>query len=156
MTEFDITKNISLASLQKYSNKLGLIDNNAEDTVAKTQVESLNIKTPSTRTPVINLSGGNQQKVVLGKWLSMEPKAIIFDEPTRGIDVGAKAEIYKLMRNLANQGVAVWMISSDMEEVLGISDRITVMHEGNITGEIKRENFSEEAIMHLAVGGKNE
>ena len=156
VTEFDITKNISLASLQKYSNKLGLIDNNAEDTVAKTQVESLNIKTPSTRTPVINLSGGNQQKVVLGKWLSMEPKAIIFDEPTRGIDVGAKAEIYKLMRNLANQGVAVWMISSDMEEVLGISDRITVMHEGNITGEIKRENFSEEAIMHLAVGGKNE
>ncbi|MFL2478353.1 MAG: sugar ABC transporter ATP-binding protein, partial [Verrucomicrobiales bacterium] len=156
VTEFDISKNVSLASLQKYSNKLGLIDNNAEDTVAKTQVESLNIKTPSTRTPVINLSGGNQQKVVLGKWLSMEPKAIIFDEPTRGIDVGAKAEIYKLMRNLANQGVAVWMISSDMEEVLGISDRITVMHEGNITGEIKRENFSEEAIMHLAVGGKNE
>jgi ribose transport system ATP-binding protein len=156
VTEFDISKNVSLASLQKYSNRLGLIDNSAEESAAKKQVQSLNIKTPSTQTPVINLSGGNQQKVVLAKWLSMSPKAIIFDEPTRGIDVGAKAEIYKLMRNLANQGVAVWMISSDMEEVLGISDRIAVMHEGRITGEITRENFSEEAIMHLAVGGKTE
>jgi ribose transport system ATP-binding protein len=156
VTEFDISKNVSLASLRKYSNKLGLIDNNAEDVAAEHQVESLNIKTPSTQTPVINLSGGNQQKVVLAKWLSMEPKAIIFDEPTRGIDVGAKAEIYKLMRNLAKQGVAIWMISSDMEEVLGISDRIAVMHEGKITGEIERDSFSEEAIMHLAVGGKNQ
>ena len=103
---------------------------------------------------MVNLSGGNQQKVVLAKWLSMAPKAIIFDEPTRGIDVGAKAEIYKLMRDLANQGVAVWMISSDMEEVIGISDRIAVMHEGKITGELSREEFSEETIMHLAVGGK--
>ena len=154
VTEFDIAKNVSLASLTKYSNRLGLIDNNSELTKAEEQVKSLNIKTPSTQTPVINLSGGNQQKVVLAKWLSMEPKAIIFDEPTRGIDVGAKAEIYKLMRNLASQGVAIWMISSDMEEVLGISDRIAVMHEGRITGEITRANFSEEAIMHLAVGGK--
>ncbi len=156
VTEFDINKNVSLASLQKYSNRLGLIDNSSEESAAEEQVKSLNIKTPSTHTPVINLSGGNQQKVVLAKWLSMSPKAIIFDEPTRGIDVGAKAEIYKLMRNLAKQGVAVWMISSDMEEVLGISDRIAVMHEGRITGEITRENFSEEAIMHLAVGGKTE
>ena len=104
----------------------------------------------------MNLSGGNQQKVVLGKWLSMNPKAIIFDEPTRGIDVGAKAEIYKLMRGLAEEGVAIWMISSDMEEVLGISDRILVMHEGRITGELKHEAFSEEAVMHLAVGSRKD
>ncbi|MBP97478.1 D-xylose ABC transporter ATP-binding protein [Candidatus Poribacteria bacterium] len=154
VTEFDITKNISLASLSKYASKFGLINNNKEQDVANHQIESLNIKTPSASTPVVNLSGGNQQKVVLGKWLSMAPKAIIFDEPTRGIDVGAKAEIYKLMRDLANQGVAVWMISSDMEEVIGISDRIAVMHEGKITGELSREEFSEETIMHLAVGGK--
>ena len=154
VTEFDITKNISLASLTKYSSKFGLINNSSERDAAIHQIESLNIKTPSASTPVINLSGGNQQKVVLGKWLSMNPKAIIFDEPTRGIDVGAKAEIYKLMRDLANQGVAVLMISSDMEEVIGISDRIAVMHEGSITGEVNRDDFSEETIMHLAVGGK--
>jgi ribose transport system ATP-binding protein len=102
----------------------------------------------------MNLSGGNQQKVVLAKWLSLEPKAIIFDEPTRGIDVGAKAEIYRLMRDLADRGVAVIMISSDMEEVIGVSDRIAVMHEGEIAGFLKRDEFSEQAIMHLAVGRK--
>ena len=86
----------------------------------------------------------------------MNPKLIIFDEPTRGIDVGAKAEIYKLMRQLADKGVAILMISSDMEEVLGISDRIAVMHEGNITGILDREEFTEENIMHLAVGSSSE
>ena len=115
-------------------------------------INKLNIKTPSADTPVINLSGGNQQKVVLGKWLSMNPKLIIFDEPTRGIDDGAKAEIYKLMRKLADKGVGILMISSDMEEVLGISDRIAVMHEGKITGILDREKFSEENIMNLDVG----
>jgi ribose transport system ATP-binding protein len=98
------------------------------------------------------LSGGNQQKVVLAKWLALDPKVIIFDEPTRGIDVGAKSEIYHLMRNLADKGVVVIVISSDMEEILGISDRIAVMHEGKITGRLKREEFNEETIMRLAVG----
>ena len=102
----------------------------------------------------MNLSGGNQQKVVLGKWLSLTPKLMIFDEPTRGIDVGAKAEIYRLMRELADRGVAIIMISSDMEEVLGVSDRIAVMHEGDITGFLPREQFSEKAVMHLATGRK--
>ena len=150
--EFEITQNVSLADLRNYASRFGLINRNAERKAAEQQVESLRIKTPSASTPAINLSGGNQQKVVLGKWLSMDPKVIIFDEPTRGIDVGAKAEIYKLMRDLAARGVAIWMISSDMEEVLGVSDRIVVMHEGRITGELKREEFGEEAIMHLAVG----
>jgi len=99
-----------------------------------------------------NLSGGNQQKVVLARWLTFSPKVIIFDEPTRGIDVGAKAEIYALIRKLASDGVSVIVISSEMEEVLGISDRIAVMHEGRITGILDRPQFSEEAVMHLATG----
>ncbi len=154
--EFDISQNISLASLKDHSSGLALINRSSERKEAEQQVNALKIKTPSTETAAMNLSGGNQQKVVLGKWLSMNPKVIIFDEPTRGIDVGAKAEIYKLMRALAVEGVAIWMISSDMEEVLGISDRILVMHEGRITGELEHEAFSEEAVMHLAVGGRKD
>jgi ribose transport system ATP-binding protein len=115
-------------------------------------VRAINVKTPSTEMRVANLSGGNQQKVVLAKWLALEPKVMIFDEPTRGIDVGAKSEIYGLIRDLAARGVAVIAISSDMEEVLGISDRIAVMHEGRITGILSREEFSEEAVMRLAIG----
>src|SRR5690606_15969180 len=98
------------------------------------------------------LSGGNQQKVVLAKWLAMAPKVMIFDEPTRGIDIGAKSEIYRLMRGLADNGVAVLMISSDMEEVIGVSDRVAVMHEGRISGVLERDQFSEENILSLAVG----
>jgi ribose transport system ATP-binding protein len=101
---------------------------------------------------VRNLSGGNQQKVVLAKWLALGPKLLIFDEPTRGIDVGAKAEIYELMRGLARQGVAILMISSDMEEVLGLSDRIAVMHEGRISGILPAQEATEESVMQLAVG----
>jgi ribose transport system ATP-binding protein len=112
----------------------------------------MRIRTPGVETRVMNLSGGNQQKVVLGKWLSMEPKVLIVDEPTRGIDVGAKAEIYRLLRALADNGVAVIVISSDMEEVLGISDRIAVMHEGAIAGILDRTEFSEEKVMNLAFG----
>ena len=98
------------------------------------------------------LSGGNQQKIVLAKWLSMKPSIIILDEPTRGIDVGAKSEIYQLMRNLADSGVAVLMISSDMEEVIGVSDRMAVMHEGSISGFLERAQFSEHNVLLLAVG----
>jgi ribose transport system ATP-binding protein len=100
------------------------------------------------------LSGGNQQKVVLGKWLAMNPKVLLLDEPTRGIDVGAKSEIYGLMEELAGKGMAILFVSSDMEEVLGMSDRTLVMHEGRITGELKREELSEEAVMQLATGGE--
>jgi ribose transport system ATP-binding protein len=115
--------------------------------------EKLGVKTPSIETRAANLSGGNQQKVVLAKWLSLDPKLLIFDEPTRGIDVGAKAEIYQLMRDLAASGVAIMMISSDMEEILGESDRVAVMHEGEITGILDRDEATEEAVMKLAVGG---
>jgi ribose transport system ATP-binding protein len=131
----------------------GLVRKDLEEKAASTASRSLGVKTPSTDFLAKNLSGGNQQKVVLAKWLSLEPKMIIFDEPTRGIDVGAKAEIYELMRNLAREGVAILMISSDMEEVLGLSHRIAVMHEGRITGVLDRADCTEDAVMHLAVGG---
>ncbi len=149
--EMPIRENITLPALSTYASA-GLIDRVAERRVAQDICGKLNIKAPSIEVAVANLSGGNQQKVVLAKWLSLNPKVLIFDEPTRGIDVGAKAEIYQLMRGLAERGVAIIMISSDMEEVLGESDRVAVMHEGAITGILERNECSEEAIMQLAVG----
>lgn len=150
--DFPIRENITLPSIWRYSTGI-LVNKTAEQAVSTEMVKKLNVKTPSIETRAANLSGGNQQKVVLAKWLSLNPKLLIFDEPTRGIDVGAKAEIYQLMRELAKQGVAIVMISSDMEEVLGESDRIAVMHEGRITGILERNEASEESIMNLAVGG---
>ncbi len=151
--EMAIRENITLPALSRYASA-GLIERAAERKIATEMCGKLNVKAPSVETKVANLSGGNQQKVVLAKWLSLNPKVLIFDEPTRGIDVGAKAEIYQLMRGLAENGVAIMMISSDMEEVLGESDRVVVMHEGAITGILEREQCSEEAIMRLAVGQK--
>ena len=149
--EMSIRENITLPALSAYASG-GLIDRVAERRVAQDMCGKLNIKAPSIEGTVANLSGGNQQKVVLAKWLSLNPKVLIFDEPTRGIDIGAKAEIYQLMRRLAHDGVAIIMISSDMEEVLGESDRVAVMHEGAITGILEHNDCSEEAIMRLAVG----
>ena len=126
----------------------------AETDNAERQRRKLDIKAPAVATDVGTLSGGNQQKVVLARWLSMRPRVIIFDEPTRGIDVGAKHEIYELMRELANGGVAILMISSDMEEVVGVSDRIAVMHEGAISGFLDRRQFSEQNVLQLAVGNR--
>ena len=146
-----IRENITLPALSRYASA-GLVNNKAESKISREMCEKLNVKTPSIETRAGNLSGGNQQKVVLAKWLSLDPRLLIFDEPTRGIDVGAKSEIYQLMRNLAESGVAIVMISSDMEEVLGESDRIAVMHEGAITGILDRADATEEAIMKLAVG----
>ena len=129
-----------------------LISGAAEGKNAEAQKRRLNIKAFDVETVAGTLSGGNQQKIVLAKWLSMKPSIIIFDEPTRGIDVGAKSEIYQLMRNLADAGVAVLMISSDMEEVIGVSDRMAVMHEGAISGFLERDRFSEHNVLQLAVG----
>jgi ribose transport system ATP-binding protein len=149
--DMPVVQNISLASLQAHAQFM-LVDNAAEARTAQAQRASLSIRTPSDQTHAVTLSGGNQQKVVLGKWLSMQPAMVIFDEPTRGIDVGAKGEIYQLMRNLADGGVAILMISSDMEEVIGVSDRIAVMHEGRISGVLDRPDFSEYNVLHLAIG----
>jgi ribose transport system ATP-binding protein len=119
-------------------------------------VKDLNVKTPSDEQIVRLLSGGNQQKVVLGKWLAQNPKVLLLDEPTRGIDVGAKSEIYALMETLVKTGVAILFVSSEMEEILGMSDRTLVMHEGRITGELQRSELSEEAVMRLATGQTEE
>ena len=148
--DLTIRENVTLPALGRYAH-FGLVKREAEQKAAAETCAKLNVKAPSIETKVANLSGGNQQKTVLAKWLSLNPKLLIFDEPTRGIDVGAKAEIYQLMRGLVESGVAVMMISSDMEEILGESDRVAVMHEGAITGILEREQFSEEAIMRLAV-----
>jgi ribose transport system ATP-binding protein len=152
--EMSVRENITLPSLRQYS-KAGLIDRPSEKKVSEEMCGRLNVKTPSIEVKTANLSGGNQQKVVLAKWLSLKPRVLIFDEPTRGIDVGAKAEIYQLMRSLAESGIAIIMISSDMEEILGESDRVAVMHEGTITGILNRDQCSEEAIMRLAVGQRS-
>jgi ribose transport system ATP-binding protein len=149
--DMPVRENITLANLLGHAHML-LIDRKAEARTAQAQIASLSIKAPSVETPVITLSGGNQQKVVLGKWLSMQPRVVIFDEPTRGIDVGAKNEIYQLMRGLADHGVAIIMISSDMEEVIGVSDRVAVMHEGRISGVLERADFSEYNVLRLAIG----
>jgi ribose transport system ATP-binding protein len=111
------------------------------------------VKTPTAKQQVGLLSGGNQQKVVLGKWLARGPRVLILDEPTRGVDVGAKTEIYTIIDELAGRGVAVLMISSDMEELLGVSDRIGVMHEGRLAGVLDRTEATEETVMTLATGG---
>jgi ribose transport system ATP-binding protein len=148
--DMTIKDNITLPALKTYAT-LGMVNRRRERQSAFKASQSLGVKSPSVDFMVRNLSGGNQQKVVLAKCLSLSPKVLIFDEPTRGIDVGAKAEIYDLMRTLAKEGVAILMISSDMEEVLNLSDRIAVMHEGHITGFVARSEASEESIMRLAV-----
>ncbi len=153
VVEMSVRENISLPSLENFSS-FGLINRKQEQKIAAEQVISLKVKTPSTEARVLNLSGGNQQKVVLGKWLAMTPRVMILDEPTRGIDVGAKAEIYRLMRELADGGAVILMISSDMEEILNVSDRIAVMHEGEISGVLERADCKEENVMQLAVGKK--
>ncbi|MBV9703815.1 MAG: sugar ABC transporter ATP-binding protein, partial [Methylobacteriaceae bacterium] len=151
LLDFSIAENISLPDLASYARGM-LVQTAAEVQNARRQRERLNIRTPDVMTAVGTLSGGNQQKVVLAKWLSMRPRLLIFDEPTRGIDVGAKQDIYQLLRRLANAGVAILMISSDMEEVIGVSDRIAVMHEGAISGFLERNQFSEHNVLELAVG----
>ena len=144
-----IRENITMAILKRIS-MMGYVSGVKEKQLTTKLEKELRIKTPSLEQLVGNLSGGNQQKVVLAKWLASEPDIIIFDEPTRGIDVGAKQEIYMLMNELTKQGKAVIMISSDMEELLGMSDRIIVLSEGRLAGELKRDEFSQEAVMTLA------
>lgn len=144
--------NLSLPNLDRLRSAL-LVDRTAERSMHADSIQKLRVRTPSAAQPVGLLSGGNQQKVVFGKWLARGPKVLILDEPTRGVDVGAKTEIYGLIDELAGQGVAVWMISSDLEELLGVSDRVVVMHEGRLAGELRRDQLSEETVMRLATGG---
>jgi ribose transport system ATP-binding protein len=149
--EMAVKWNISFPIIKKLS-KYGVVNTKREEEIARKYKERINIKTPSINQQVINLSGGNQQKVVLAKSLAAESYILIFDEPTRGIDVGAKQEIYHLMTELADNGIAILMISSDMEELLGMSDRIIVLCEGELAGEVKKEQFEQHYILDLASG----
>ncbi|MDD3339828.1 MAG: sugar ABC transporter ATP-binding protein [Lachnospiraceae bacterium] len=149
--DMTIKDNVTMPSLQRIS-RHRIINRNREKSVTEEYQRSLQIKTPSIEQKVKNLSGGNQQKVVLAKWLAMDPDVIIFDEPTRGIDVGAKQEIYQIMNDLADQGKAIIMISSDMEELLGMSDRIVVLCKGRMAGVLNREECTQERILTKAAG----
>lgn len=146
----DIRSNITIANLEKLSDKKGRINQNEEIKVANEYKDSLNIKATSIAQKVGNLSGGNQQKVSLSKWLFVKPNVLILDEPTRGIDVGAKYEIYTLMNKLVEEGMSIIMISSELPEILGMSDRLYVMSDGQIVGELTQEEATQEKVMRLA------
>ena len=153
VVEMSVRENISLAELKGNQHIGGFLNQQQEDADTAEMTKKMRIKTPSGEQVARYLSGGNQQKVVIGKWLALGPKLLLLDEPTRGIDVGAKQEIYQLMEQLAKDGVAILFVSSEMEEILGMSDRVLVMHEGQVAGELARAQLSEEAIMNLATGG---
>ena len=146
-----VRENSSLPSLER-DQKKGFLDSLKEVKLTDNAVKQMSIKTPNIEQVARFLSGGNQQKIVLGKWLAMKPKLLMLDEPTRGIDIGAKREIYKLMEKLAEEGMAILFVSSEMEEILGMADRAYVMHEGRIAGELSRDELAEESVMNLATG----
>lgn len=151
--DMPIRQNITLSKLQKILKRFGFIDFPKENQIVKELISKLLIKTKNTNNPVSSLSGGNQQKVVLAKWFNADSNVMIFDEPTRGVDVGAKVEIYNVINELASNGIAVIVISSELIEIIGLCDRVLVMKEGRIKGEINKKELSEESIMKLAVGG---
>ncbi|QGX64518.1 ATP-binding cassette domain-containing protein [Bacillus sp. ms-22] len=153
MLDASIRENISLPNLDSFSPK-GLIDKKNEQDFVDLLIKRLTIKTASSEISARSLSGGNQQKVVIAKWIGIQPKVLILDEPTRGVDVGAKREIYQLMNELTDRGVAILMVSSELPEVLGMSDRVLVIHEGTISGELDKTEATQERIMTLATGGK--
>lgn len=145
-----VLDNISIANIRAYIGKGRVLNHKKLKSEAERYGSQLSIKTPSWQTPISSLSGGNQQKVLVARWLLTDPDILIIDEPTRGIDVGAKAEIHSIITNLAGQGKSIIMISSEMPEVMGMSDRIIVMHEGHLTGVVERKDFAQEHIMRLA------
>jgi ribose transport system ATP-binding protein len=151
LLDLSVQDNLSLVRLRSGS-RTGFVDAKAEAASARKVIEELRIKTPGVDRPTRFLSGGNQQKVVLGKWLGMSPRVLMLDEPTRGIDVGAKQEIYNWMDELARRGVAILFASSELPEVIGMADRVLVMREGAIVGKLERADVNEEAVMRMAVG----
>ena len=149
LLKMSIRWNITLPILRKLS-KFIFISQKEENACVNKYKDALRIKTPSVNQLVGNLSGGNQQKVAVAKWLASESKILILDEPTRGIDVGAKQEIYELINQLTQEGLGIIMISSEMEEIMGMSDRMLVMAEGNVVGELQKEEFSQDKILRYA------
>ena len=154
-TKLSIRHNIALPNLDLLCNRLGVVSHSRENAMCDRAVKNLQIKTPSVDVDAANLSGGNQQKVVVGKWLARDSRVVIFDEPTRGIDVAAKVEIYHLMNQLKQQGIAVMFVSSELPEVLGIADRVIVMCDGQITGEVMARETTQNEILTLATRFEN-
>ena len=150
--DFSIKENIMLTNLDKGS-KSGVILPKLENKMVAKYIEQLRIRTASAEQSAKSLSGGNQQKIVIAKWLGTDPQILILDEPTRGVDIGAKKEIYQIMNNLAEAGVSILMISSELPEVIGMADRVMVMHEGKVTGTLTKKDMTQEKIMHYATGG---
>lgn len=153
--DMSILENLIAPVLREFANKFGFLVRGKISENVSERVNRFDITTPSITQKMLNLSGGNQQKCMIAMWMGIEPKVIIFDEPTRGVDVGARSEIYHKLRELAESGTGIIMISSDLPELIGICDRILVIHQGRITGEVAREEFSEELIMAYAAGIKN-
>jgi ribose transport system ATP-binding protein len=151
----DVKENVVLSAMKKFLNRFGWVDFKKAGIRGQEMIKVLNIKTPSLEQKVKFLSGGNQQKVVIGKWLTANTDILIFDEPTRGIDVGAKSEIYKLLNDLARQGKAIIMISSELPEILRMSHRVVIMCEGRVTGILNAREASQESIMRFATMRSN-
>lgn len=154
--DMSVKNNISLPNLKGVSNKLGFITKQKEKTQSTELIDRLRIKTPNENVPVSNLSGGNQQKVAIAKWLTQDCKVMLIDEPTRGVDLGAKVEIYNVINELSQKGVATLVISSETAELMGICDRILVMREGKVQGELLKDEFSEEAILRLSLNASED
>lgn len=153
IVDFSVRDNISLTNFHHVSTN-GIVQSKKEQQLVQSMIERLQIRLSSADQRAKSLSGGNQQKVVFAKWLGISPEVLILDEPTRGVDVGAKKEIYSIMNELAERGVAILMVSSELPEVIGMADRVLVMHEGRLTGELNKEEMTQERIMHYATGGE--
>jgi ABC-type sugar transport system ATPase subunit len=151
--KLNVAVNTTISGLKQLC-RFGILQLSREQKLVQGMIKELSIKTPNTQFLVVNMSGGNQQKVVLARWLSVGTRIFILDEPTRGIDVGSKSEIYQIMAELAAKGVGIIMISSELPEVLGMSDRIMVMRQGTIVKELSRAEASEEVVMKYAVGSE--
>ncbi|HAZ36852.1 MAG TPA: sugar ABC transporter ATP-binding protein [Clostridiaceae bacterium] len=156
LTNFDVGNNITVGSIDANSNNFGVLNRKKENEMVQSGIREFKIKTPSAKKKVLELSGGNQQKTIVARWMSTNPKVLILDEPTKGIDIGAKAEFYNMICKFAKQGLGVILISSELPEVMGLSDRIIVMKSREISGEVLRKDASEEGLLKLAmIGGEN-
>ena len=157
LANLDVGKNITISMLDKNSNKIGVLDSGKEDEIVEDGIKNFSIKTPNAEKKIVELSGGNQQKCIVARWMATKPKVLILDEPTKGIDVGAKSEFYHMICRFAKEGLGVILVSSELPEIIGLSDRIIVMSNRTIAGEVKREEATEERILALAMteGGKN-
>ena len=145
--KFDVKQNITIATLRKVLNRAGFLSLSKEEKTARDYSDRLRVKTAGLGQKIINLSGGNQQKAVIARWLMSDPKILFLDEPTQGIDIGAKNEIYTIIEDLAKQGVSVVVVSSEMQETIGLCDRVLVMYEGRLSGELMHSELSQEALM---------